>query len=106
MLHTSQAAFALASGDSDFIPDAITAISRLKSWRVLLGLGKAHADRMGVSGLPTDPLQRAALVELCSALAGLRRIDVIPTHFTSILCGAGISLSFEPKVCFTHILSH
>ncbi|KAL5108079.1 Valine--tRNA ligase mitochondrial 1 [Taenia crassiceps] len=92
-----KAMFASASGDSDFIPDAITAVSRLKSWRVLLGLGKAHTDSMGVFGLPTDPLQEAALVELCSALVGLRRIDAVSAHLTSIPCGAGISLTFESK---------
>ncbi|KAH9280424.1 Valine--tRNA ligase, mitochondrial 1 [Echinococcus granulosus] len=92
-----KASYALMSDDSDFIPEAIAAVSRLKSWRVLLGLGKAYTDSMGVSGLPTDARQEAALVELCSALAGLRRIDAGSAHLTSIPCGAGISLSFEPK---------
>ncbi|KAL5960772.1 Valine--tRNA ligase, partial [Taenia solium] len=90
-----KATFASASGDSGFIPDAIAAVSRLKSWRVLLGLGKAHADSISVSGLPTDALKETALVELCSALAGLGRIDVASDHLTSIPCGAGISLNFE-----------
>ncbi|EUB62805.1 Valyl-tRNA synthetase [Echinococcus granulosus] len=94
---SNHASYALMSDDSDFIPEAIAAVSRLKSWRVLLGLGKAYTDSMGVSGLPTDARQEAALVELCSALAGLRRIDAGSAHLTSIPCGAGISLSFEPK---------
>ncbi|VDM32050.1 unnamed protein product [Hydatigera taeniaeformis] len=87
----------LTSGDIDFVSDAIAAVSRLKSWRVLLGLGKAHTNTIGVSGQSANEQHEAVIMELCSALSGLRRIDVVSTSLISIPCGAGISLSFEPK---------
>uniref|UniRef100_A0A5K3F6L2 valine--tRNA ligase n=1 Tax=Mesocestoides corti TaxID=53468 RepID=A0A5K3F6L2_MESCO len=83
--------------ESHFVKESLNTVSRIKSWRVLLGLGKTYKGDIGVSGLPTDSRQQEAVRELCSALANLQQIDSETMQLTSIPCGAGISLTFQSK---------
>lgn len=104
----------IPSSNSHFVEAAIDAVSRLKSWRVLLqlprGVGTAviHSSDSfkthSFSSTADNGLEIATLIELCSVLGNLNTTSKVATtpSFASIPCGVGISLIFDPKVLFIH----
>ncbi|KAM7541818.1 hypothetical protein Aperf_G00000009420 [Anoplocephala perfoliata] len=91
--------YGITSNQSEFLTEVLAAMSRLKSWRVLLSLGRHFHGRVGVATSPYDnPREEAAVMELSAALTGLRPLLVDPDqNYGSIQCGAGIELIFDIK---------
>ncbi|VUZ54740.1 unnamed protein product [Hymenolepis diminuta] len=83
----------------NFVTKVLDAMSKLKSWRVLLGLKKNFSGRVGVTTLLyKDPRKEAAIFELSAALTGLKPLQAGKDQdYCMIPCGAGITLSFEPE---------
>ncbi|VDN99785.1 unnamed protein product [Rodentolepis nana] len=87
------------SDQSNFVTKVLDVMTKLKSWRVLLGIGKNFNGRVGVTTLPCKhPREEGAIVELSAALVGLKPLQAeLDQDFCTIPCKAGIALSFEPK---------